>query len=113
VALKSIAVLALALLAGALVSAGAENDIADCRSDLGVLNKVIPAYPYVEFVPLEGYVVLDFIVNKAGHPIDITVVESSSKIFHRSAIAAMSGWLFEPPGTPCRRVFRMEYLFEN
>lgn len=83
------------------------------------LVKVAPVYPALAASRgLEGYVVVEFTVTPAGTVRDVTVVESSSDLFHEAAIDATAKFRYKPrvvsgrpvevPGVRNRITFALE-----
>ena len=59
--------------------------------------KVQPIYPGRALSRgLEGYVIVEFTVTKAGTTRDVRVVESSSKMFERNAVQAATKFKYKP-----------------
>ena len=59
--------------------------------------KVAPIYPArAAQRGLEGYVIVEFTVTRAGTTRDITVVESSNSIFERAAVDAAGKFKYKP-----------------
>jgi protein TonB len=59
--------------------------------------KVAPVYPSrAASRGLEGYVIVEFVVTRAGTTRDVTVVESSSSLFDRAAVDAAGKFKYKP-----------------
>jgi TonB family protein len=66
-------------------------------SELEVVRQVAPEYPRLALMRnLEGWATVEFTVTEAGEVRDSRVIESSSGIFDRSAMAAVDRWQFQP-----------------
>jgi TonB family protein len=68
--------------------------------------KVAPRYPYEAALNrIEGYVLVELIVNADGSSSGMRVLESEPKeVFDRAALDAMSKWRFQPATRECRPV---------
>lgn len=65
--------------------------------DLLPIVKVQPAYPAGALARnLEGWVVVEFTVNRAGNVEDVRVAESSHTIFERAAVEAAAHFRYRP-----------------
>lgn len=61
------------------------------------MAKVQPIYPpSAAERGIEGYVIVEFTVTRAGNTRDIEIVESSHSVFHRSALEAASRFKYKP-----------------
>lgn len=59
--------------------------------------KVAPVYPpRAASLGIEGYVIVEFTVTPAGGVSDVTVVESSSELFHDAALEATHQFKYKP-----------------
>lgn len=74
------------------------------EGDYALLKRVPPVYPArVLSRGIEGWVTVSYTITESGNVADIVVVESSSQLFERSAIKAVSKYRFKPrvvDGTP-------------
>ena len=90
-------------------------------SDGGVLpiTKVAPVYPArARTLGLEGHVIVEFTVTHLGNVTDIVVVESTSRIFEKAAVAAAARFRYRPrvidgeaidtPGVQNKITFKLE-----
>ncbi|GAK34596.1 hypothetical protein JCM17846_15150 [Iodidimonas nitroreducens] len=71
------------------------------------IHKVAPVYPeQARASGIEGRVVLEYIINEEGIPVDIQIVEAEPQgVFEPAAIAAVSQWRYQPAlklGRPTR-----------
>ena len=69
--------------------------------------KVAPIYPEAARAGgIEGRVVLEYIINEEGIPVDIQIVEANPPgVFESAAISAVSQWRYQPAlklGRPTR-----------
>lgn len=81
-----------------------------------VLQSKNPSYPRAEqLAGGEGWVVMQFMVNAAGEPYEISVVDSvGSKSFGREAVAALERFQFEPAranGEPIDAGYHQKIVF--
>jgi periplasmic protein TonB len=61
------------------------------------ISSKAPQYPPdMALSGISGEVVLSFVVDRNGHPKQITVVKSSAKEFETAALAAVAEWEFTP-----------------
>jgi periplasmic protein TonB len=66
-------------------------------SELVVVKQVSPRFPDAAVRGgFEGWVDIEFTVALDGTVQDVSVKDSSSRIFHREALAAILSWRFEP-----------------
>lgn len=75
--------------------------------DAILVTSVQPDYPQeARDQGIEGRVVLEYIINEEGIPVDIQIVEATPKgVFELAAIAALSQWRYQPAlkmGRPTR-----------
>ncbi len=68
-----------------------------------VLVRIAPQYPVKAIKSkTEGYVTMEFDINKSGNPININVVESYPQgLFIKPATNALSKWLYKLPMKTC------------
>ena len=67
------------------------------EGDYALLKRVPPVYPArVLSRGIEGWVTVSYTITESGNVADIVVVESSSQLFERSAIKAVSKYRFKP-----------------
>jgi protein TonB len=59
--------------------------------------KVLPVYPAAALTSsLEGHVIVEFTITRAGTVKDIVVIESSHRVFERSAVEAAAKFRYRP-----------------
>ncbi|MEO0422562.1 MAG: energy transducer TonB [Pseudomonadota bacterium] len=81
------------------------------------IERAPPDYPMnALFHEKEGWVNVNFIIDKTGKPTDIVITDSAgAKSFRRAAISAVEGWRFEPatlngePVLQCRNDHRVSF----
>src|SRR5688572_9800486 len=76
---------------------GAKRAVTQNDEGLTPLVRVAPAYPTRTASCESGAVALRFTVDTDGTTKDIEIVESSSRLFERPAIEAVSQWRYTPP----------------
>lgn len=63
----------------------------------GLIKKVEPRYPPIaQSARMEGNVVVDAVIRKDGTVSDVTVLQSSNKMFEQACIDAVRQWRFTP-----------------
>jgi periplasmic protein TonB len=81
-----------------------------------VIRRVEPQYPIaMARVHMNGWVILQCIIDKTGHIRDVQVVHSSFGAFEQPAIDAVNQWLFSPGlmnGQPVDVIFDLTVKFE-
>lgn len=81
-----------------------------------VIHRVEPAYPPTMLrARMNGWVVLQCIIDKTGHIRDVSVVHSSFSAFEQPAIDAVQRWVFSPGtlrGEPVDVIFELTVKFE-
>ena len=74
---------------------GVGFDVSD--GDFLPIIKVAPIYPARAIrLGLEGYVLVEFTVTRAGSVKDVVVLESTSPIFEKAAMVAASKFKYKP-----------------
>lgn len=59
--------------------------------------RILPRYPVsAKKLGLEGWVAIEFIVDENGDVTSASVIDSSSRRFHQSALTAVRNWRFKP-----------------
>ena len=87
------------------------DPIQHCEESLIPIERVAPAYPTSPIRRSESnFVVLEFVVDETGIPSGIKVVESSDRLFERSAMLAISDWRY--PKRPSRCLHRIKLTYE-
>jgi TonB family protein len=87
-------------------------------ADLNVVQQVAPRFPQAAARGgFEGWVDVEFTVAPDGSVSDVEVSDSSSRVFHREALSAISNWRFEPVQeggrpVPVRAVLRFTFRAE-
>lgn len=75
------------------------------------VRTVRPVYPSEALLDgMQGQVVVEFVLDAAGAPHDLKIVESSAGQFDASALQAMAGWRFAPSAVAGRR-YRQIFTF--
>jgi TonB family protein len=86
-------------------------------SELVVVKQVPPRFPDAAVRGgFEGWVDVEFTVAPDGRVQDVAVTASSSRIFHREALAAILSWHFEPvrqEGRPIAVRVAMRFTFRG
>jgi TonB family protein len=81
-----------------------------------VLRRVTPPYPLVaQRMRLNGFVILECIIDQTGHIRDAKVVKSSFSAFEQPALDAVQQWQFAPGtlnGVPVDVQFDLKVTFE-
>lgn len=73
------------------------NGFAVLDGDALPIVKVTPNYPVSALkAGLEGYVIVEFTITRTGSVEDVSVVESSDRVFERAAIDAASRFRYRP-----------------
>ena len=93
----------------------------DRCGDIEAIEKVAPEYPIIEVHPKhEGYVLLEYVINKDGTVSDVQAVEVSSKPtdrykngFSRSAVNAILKWKYPAMEKPCIHQQKLTYKLEG
>lgn len=80
-----------------------------------VIEKVMPSYPsdYAR-AGVEGYVVIEGLLDTQGRLVALSVVESTHQAFAQAALKALRQWRFEPvrvDGEPRMKVVRIPLQF--
>lgn len=69
-------------------------------SALRVVRQVQPTYPpSLSSLGVSGRVELEIVVDESGRVESVTVVGSTNTLFAEAAVAAVRGWLYQPPVT--------------
>ena len=93
-----------------------ELDMVDKPPEAIVKNA--PIYPMAaKRLGVEGWVEVQFIINEEGKLINVEILNSSSRRFHRSVISAVNNWLFKPAiknnrKVKVRRIQKLTFVFE-
>ena len=62
-----------------------------------VIRRVLPEYPRVAVLGrINGWVIVECIIDKTGHIRDAKVLKSSFAAFERPALDAVQEWVFSP-----------------
>lgn len=81
-----------------------------------VLQRVLPDYPRVAVQGrINGWVVLECIIDKTGHIREAKVVKSSFAAFDQPALDAVQKWIFSPGtlrGAPVDTIFDLTVTFQ-
>lgn len=89
--------LLIALMLGLTAPASALANNLYSISDLTIIERAAPDFPGAALrAGIDGWVVLEFTVDLNGRVTDVEIADSSSRVFHRNATAALSKWRFEP-----------------
>ncbi len=84
-----------------------------CPTSLEPTDRALPQYPMTPVRrELEGWVVVEFKVLEDGSTQDPVVVESSSRIFEKSALHAILKSKYPRQPTPCMHRERIDYAVE-
>jgi len=87
----------------------------DVKAPVAV-QRVQPVYPRAAmFAKLNGYVILECVIDRSGVVRDAKVLQSSSKMFDQSALDAVQQWQFKPGtlhGQPVDVIFNLTVRFE-
>jgi protein TonB len=80
------------------------------------IEKPQPEYPEIaRAARLEGKVILQAVIGKAGQVEEVTILKSTNKVFDESALAAVKGWKYKPAlqsGRPVAVYFTIVVDFE-
>ncbi len=86
------------------------------NSDPVLVEGAMPKYPaQARVTGVQGTVVVEALIDEQGRVFAAEVVESVSRELDRAALAAVSGWTFQPAmedGKPVMRVVRIPIQFE-
>ena len=81
-----------------------------------VLHRVVPPYPpLMQKIRLNGFVILDCIIDPTGHIREAHVVGSSNPAFEQAALDAVYQWQFQPGtmnGVPVDVQFELKVSFQ-
>ena len=84
-----------------------------CPEDIVVLERVPPRQTDTRR-PMEGWVMIEGVVQTYGTIQDVSVIDSEPKgRFDKMTIRAFSQWKFEWYGEPCIYTTTFTYLLEN
>ena len=81
-----------------------------CPEDLKADEPVVPIYPSDRYE--EAWVVVEFVVQSDGSTANPRVIESSSRIFERSAVRAILKTRYAERTEPCLHRERLNYSME-
>lgn len=81
-----------------------------CLDGIVPKERVSPGYPTDTF--RDGWVLVEFVILTSGKTEHVRVIESSSRIFERSAIWAIRQWQYAVQVRPCIRQERLTYVAE-